>query len=219
MTAGPPGDDCGRQRSAFREQQWREAHERYLDCARKVFDTLGYHAATVGDIVEAADGSRATFYAHFRDKADIAACLFERALPAGAEIYRRAAEFAELTPARVRAWLDEYVLEFWSRYRVEVEVVNHAMATDPGVAARHYQWGIEAVRQLEPYLAKWTGENEHVGLVRANLLVLQLERLCYHWLVRGVEHDRDMVLDILTDLWFRELTLLRQGPPAKDGRE
>jgi AcrR family transcriptional regulator len=199
-------------RNAFREHQWREAHERYLDCARKVFDSLGYHTTTVGDIVEAANGSRATFYAHFRDKADIAACLFERALPAGAEIYRRAAEFREPTRESVRAWLDEHVLEFWSRYGVEVKVINDAMAADPAVAARHYQWGIEAVRALGPYLAKWTGAHEQAGLTRALLLVLQLERLCYYWLVRGVEHDRGMVLDILADLWFRELKLLRAGP-------
>ena len=199
-------------RNAFRERQWREAHERYLDCARRVFADVGYHDATVADIVVAANGSRATFYAHFRDKADVAAALFERALPAGAAIYRRVAEFPELTRERVRGWLDEYVLAFWSAYAVEIDVVNHAMAADPDAAARHYQWGLEAVRQLEPYLAKWTGAHEQVGLTRALLLVLQLERLCYHWLVRGVEHDREMVLDILADLWFRELVLLREGP-------
>jgi AcrR family transcriptional regulator len=208
MSAGEPPP-----RNAFRAQQWQEAHERYLDCARKVFDTMGYHAATVGDIVEAASGSRATFYAHFRDKADIAAGLFERILPAGEENYRRAAQFPSLTRERVRAWLDEYVLEFWTHYGVEVEVVNHAMADDPSVAARHYQWGVQAVRQLVPYLEKWTGEWEQVGLARAVFLVLQLERVCYHWLVRGVDLDRTMVLDILTDLWLRELRYLRKGPP------
>ena len=198
--------------NAFRAQQWREAHERYLDCARRVFAELGYHAATVADIVVAANGSRATFYAHFRDKADIAAALFERALPAGAAIFRRAAEFPELTRERVRAWLDEHVLGFWSAYDVELDVINHAIAADPDAAAWHYQWGLAAVRELDPYLARWTGQHEQAGLTRALLLVLQLERLCYHWLVRGVEQDRDMVLDILADVWFRELALLRRGP-------
>lgn len=208
-----PGTTTARARNAFREQQRREAHERYLVCARTVFERLGYHGATVADIVEAANGSRATFYAHFRDKADIAACLFERALPAGAAIYHRVAEFPELSRERVRAWLDEHVLGFWTRYRVEVEVINHAMGADPSVAARHYQWIVDAVRQLEPYLAAWTGAQEEVGLTRASLLVLQLERLCYHWLVRGVQHDRELMLDILADLWFRELVRLREGPP------
>jgi AcrR family transcriptional regulator len=205
-TAAPP-------RNAFREHQWREAHERYLDCARKVFASLGYHTATVADIVEAANGSRATFYAHFRDKADIAACLFERALPAGGAIYHRVAEFPELTHVRVRAWLDEHVLEFWTCYGVEIEAVNHAMAADPGVAARHYRWITDVASELEPYLGRWRGEQEQVGLTRASMLVLQLERLCYHWLVRGIEHDREMMLDILADLWYRELVVLREGPP------
>ncbi|WP_236794579.1 TetR/AcrR family transcriptional regulator [Amycolatopsis sp. GM8] len=193
-------------RNAFREQQWREAHERYLLCAGTVFERLGYHAATVADIVVAANGSRATFYAHFRDKADIAACLFERTLPAGAAMYHRVAEFPELNREIVRVWLDEHVLGFWSRHRVEVEAVNHAMAADPSVAARHYRWIVDAVR-----LAGWPGADDQVGLTRASLLVLQLERLCYHWIVRGVEHDRQQMLDILADLWFRELTLLREG--------
>ena len=206
------GSTVAPSRNAFRQQQWREAHERYLDCARKVFGGLGYHDATVADIVVAANGSRATFYAHFRDKADIAACLYERALPEGAAIYRLVVEFPELTRDRVRAWLDRHVLEFWSRYRVEVEVVNHAIAADPDVAARHYQWIVDAVRQLEPYLARWAGEQHQVALTRASLLMLQLERLCYHWLVRGVEQDRDLMLDVLADLWYRELVLLREGP-------
>ncbi|TVT24745.1 TetR/AcrR family transcriptional regulator [Amycolatopsis acidiphila] len=200
-------------RNAFREQQWREAHERYLVCARAVFERLGYHDATVADIVEAANGSRATFYAHFRDKADIAACLFERTLPAGAAIYRRVTEFPEPSRELVRGWLNEHVLGFWVHYRVEVEAVNHAMGADPSVAARHYQWIVGAARQLEPFFVAWTGADEQVGLTRASLLVLQLERLCYHWLVRGVEHDRERMLDILADLWFRELVLLRAGPP------
>ncbi|GAA4660986.1 hypothetical protein GCM10023214_61380 [Amycolatopsis dongchuanensis] len=200
-------------RNAFREQQWREAHERYLVCARTVFAELGYHAATVADIVAAANGSRATFYAHFRDKADVAACLFERTLPAAAGIYRRVAELAVPTREAVRAWLDEHALGFWLRYGVEVEAVNHAMAADPGVAARHYQWVLDAARELSPHLAAWTGPHAEVGLTRASLLVLQLERLCYHWLVRGVAHDREQMLDILADLWFRELALLREGPP------
>lgn len=198
-------------RNAFREQQWREAHERYLVCARTVFERLGYHDATVADIVDAANGSRATFYAHFRDKADIAACLFERTLPAAAAIYRRVTEFAEPSRELVRAWLDEHVLGFWARHRVEAEAINHAMSADPSVAARHYQWILGAARQLEPSLTAWTGTGDPAALTRASLLVLQLEQLCYHWLVRGVEHDRELVLDVLADLWSRELVLLREG--------
>ncbi|TVT09850.1 TetR/AcrR family transcriptional regulator [Amycolatopsis bartoniae] len=199
-------------RNAFREQQWREAHERYLVCARTVFANLGYHAATVADVVAEANGSRATFYAHFRDKADVAACLFERVLPAAAGIYRRVAELPVLSRDAVRSWLDEHALGFWLRYAVEVDAVNHAMAADPSVATRHYQWVLEATRELRPYLAAWTGPRADAGLTRASLLVLQLERLCYHWLVRGVAHDREQMLDILADLWFRELVLLREGP-------
>lgn len=200
-------------RNAFREQQWREAHERYLLCARTVFERLGYQDATVADIVEAASGSRATFYAHFRDKADIAACLFERTLPAAAAIFRRVTEFAEPSRALVRAWLDEHALRFWSRHRVEAEAINHAMSADPSVAARHQEWIVATAGQLGPCLARWTGADARVGQTRASLLVLQLEQLCHHWLVRGVEHDRELMLDILADLWSRELLLLREGPP------
>lgn len=203
MTAG---------RNRLRERQWNEAHERYLDCALRVFTESGYHAATVQDIVAQANGSRATFYAHFRDKADIAACLFERALPHGQRIYDRANRFDEVTIPVVRQWLDEDVLEFWNRYGVEVAIVNEAMADDPDVANRHYNWGVAAVRSLHTYLERWSGPHEETALLRALLLVLQLERLCYHWLVRGVPQDRELVLDTLAELWCRELNLLRAGP-------
>jgi AcrR family transcriptional regulator len=50
------------------EQRKQETHQRLLDAAEQVFSRLGYEAASVLDITEAANLSKRTFYLHFADK-------------------------------------------------------------------------------------------------------------------------------------------------------
>ncbi len=51
-----------------REQRRLETRRRLLDAAQLVFSQMGYEAASVLDITEAADVSKRTFYLHFTDK-------------------------------------------------------------------------------------------------------------------------------------------------------
>jgi AcrR family transcriptional regulator len=44
---------------------------RLVDAGRAVFRTVGYHDASVDDVVKAAGVSRSTFYVHFAEKADL----------------------------------------------------------------------------------------------------------------------------------------------------
>ena len=38
------------------------------------------------------------------------------------------------------------------------------------------------------------------------LLLLQADRACYFWIVRGVAFDRERALDVLTDNWWQTLS-------------
>jgi AcrR family transcriptional regulator len=50
------------------ERQRRERRESVLAAARRVFSAKGYHAASITDILEAADIARGTFYLYFVSK-------------------------------------------------------------------------------------------------------------------------------------------------------
>lgn len=184
--------------------------ERFLDAALEVFGKVGYHAATVEDILQTSGGGRATFYTYFTSKADLAACLFERSLPLSRAAYERLARQPELTRHVVRDTLADS-LGFWTWNRVPFEALNHAMADSPEITRRHYEYIMTAVT---PLTRNWEGSRHAEAQLRALLIVLQWERFCWHWLVQHITHDREMVLDVVAESWYRELKILRQGPSA-----
>ncbi|MBI5931566.1 MAG: TetR/AcrR family transcriptional regulator [Chloroflexi bacterium] len=60
------------------EQRKLETRQRLLDAAEQVFSRMGYEAASVLDITEAANVSKRTFYLHFDDKEDLVESLAMR---------------------------------------------------------------------------------------------------------------------------------------------
>jgi AcrR family transcriptional regulator len=58
-------------RESLREAQKQFTHERLLKAAVDEFTLKGYNATTVDDIVVRAGATRATFYLHFKGKADM----------------------------------------------------------------------------------------------------------------------------------------------------
>lgn len=187
-----------------------KTRDRFLDGALEVFAKNGYHAATVQDILDASGGGRATFYTYFSSKADVAACLFERLLPGTHAAYVRLASCPVLTRQVVREWLEEGLL-FWRSNRIALEAMNHAMADDPDVGRRHYAYIVQAIEALAQ---AWEGPYHAEGQLRATVVVLQWERLCWHWLVQGVPLDRDLVLDVVSETWLAQLQVIRKGPPS-----
>ncbi|KAB2861105.1 MAG: TetR/AcrR family transcriptional regulator [Anaerolineae bacterium] len=60
------------------EQRKLETRQRLLDAAEEVFSRMGYEAASVLDITEAANVSKRTFYLHFNDKEELIEALAMR---------------------------------------------------------------------------------------------------------------------------------------------
>lgn len=78
-----------------------------LDAARRVFASANYAEAKIDDIIRTAGVSRATFYAHFTSKAELAGAIYEAIVPQTTALFAR---FPALTePAQVHAWLDDFV--------------------------------------------------------------------------------------------------------------
>jgi AcrR family transcriptional regulator len=188
-----------------------KTRDRFLDAAREVFGRVGYHAATVEDVLKVSGGGRATFYTYFESKSDLATCLFEQCLPRAIADYEKLAQSPALTRQVVRDWLADVLVGVWTWNRVPFEALNHAMSDNPNIAHRHYRFIATAVT---PLTRGWEGPHHAEAQLRATLIVLQWERFCWHWLIQRVQHDRDMVLDVVSEMWYDQLKILRQGPPS-----
>ncbi len=57
-----------------------KTNKKLMTAALQVFSEYGVDAATIEDITQRADLGKGTFYRHFKDKAEIMACLVEEAI-------------------------------------------------------------------------------------------------------------------------------------------
>jgi AcrR family transcriptional regulator len=80
---------------------------RIRDAARELFFQVGYSGTTVEQIAARSGASRATFYLHFKDKAEVLKDIAEDYTPRAVEVMRR---FPGPRPdlAGIRAWIGEF---------------------------------------------------------------------------------------------------------------
>jgi AcrR family transcriptional regulator len=78
-----------------------------LQAARLIFASANYAEAKIDDIIRTAGVSRATFYAHFTSKAELAGAIYEAIVPQTTALFVRFPALSD--PAEVHAWLDDFV--------------------------------------------------------------------------------------------------------------
>jgi AcrR family transcriptional regulator len=201
-----PGGDGHRRSSNLREEQKLLTRRLLIEAARTVFAARGYGAATVDDIVKAAGASRATFYLHFANKAEVMAALFQALMPATAE-YWRALDQSLSSRRALRVWLNE-ALSWWEEHRRILPALHEASVIDPALAAQQYQGLQRLTDELTGYFAKARGAKRREARLRIELLILQLDQFCMKWIVQEtVDVDREMALDVLSELWGAALQI------------
>ena len=201
-----PGGDGPKRSSTLREEQKLFTRRLLIEAARTVFAARGYGAATVDDIVKAAGASRATFYLHFANKAEVMAALYQSLMPATAEYWRRLDQSLSSRRA-LRVWLNE-ALSWWEEHRRTLPALHEASVIDPALAAQQYEGLRRLTDELIGYFAKVRGAKLSEARLRIELLILQLDQFCMQWIVqKAVDADREMVLDVLSGLWCATLKL------------
>jgi AcrR family transcriptional regulator len=201
-----PSGDGPKRLSNLREEQKLLTRRLLIEAARTVFATRGYGAATVDDIVKAAGASRATFYLHFANKAEVMAALYQSLMPATAEYWRKLDQSLR-SRRELRVWLNE-ALSWWEEHRRILPALHEASVIDPALAAQQYRGLRRLTDELIGYFAKVRGAKRGEARLRIELLILQLDQFCMQWIVqKAVDADREMVLDVLSDLWCATLQL------------
>ena len=191
-----------RRAPTLRDEQRALTRRRLKEAALEVIARDGYPSATIDQIAATAGASRATFYLHFKSKADLIRELVETVPDRDREhIWDGLSRLRDPDPDTVRAWLDE-VIALYDAQRLYFLAVEQAVAVEPELTEDYY-------RQVDRYLDQAAGAfHEDVEDVRVHLLLLwvQLTRLCFLWRVRGMELDEERTMQHLTRIWHDALT-------------
>lgn len=182
---------------------------RIVSAARQVFEAGGYGQASIGDITKAAQVNRATFYLHFANKAAAFNDVYAQVREHQTSHYWAMLDKAlmEGTAEALREVLDK-ALAWWEEQAALLPAIHEAMAIDLEVAARWKDQLDQLAGELHDYLGQFVeGEREERRL-RVQLMVMQLDQLCFRAIVQKVfVIEREALLDLVCDLWIDALGL------------
>lgn len=198
--------------SPIREQQRAFTRERLVRAGAEVFERKGYLAVTVDDIVGAAGASRATFYLHFRTKADVLNELGSRLVPEVQELYSDLDHVLE-TGSReaMREWMGG-ALRWMEHHRAVMAAADTAAFLEGPNSFRPTSSFVESMPR---WLARWPPSRRHEAALRIALLIAQFRALFAFPLSDEAERPggvHDGLVEAMTDIWLAGLT-----PPPDPG--
>jgi AcrR family transcriptional regulator len=189
---------------SLRDEQKRLTRRRLVEGALAAFERKGYAATTIDDIVAEVDASRATFYLHFKSKADVVLVMSETLGRRWRELYLALTSGGRLSRKELYEWLDG-IVENYEINRGSLEAIQQASGIEPEVAAVNLANIQESIGVMAQSIHRWSGGDEEDARIRAALLLVQMDRFFYLWIVRGVPFDRVRAVGTLADLWFSVL--------------
>jgi AcrR family transcriptional regulator len=193
-------------KGSLREEQRQLTRTRLKEASLQVFGRVGYNAATVDEIAECADVSRATFYFHFPTKRDVVEALIEDKRSEVREYYERAdAAFATADPDEVRKWIRD-ALRYFDRNRTLILVTHEVYATEDV----HRPLGrirFDYINHMPIMLSRWPSQSRVEAAIRLRLMISALDSA---WLMlndaladqSGAER---IMVDVLANIWMAAL--------------
>jgi AcrR family transcriptional regulator len=200
-------EQANRGRGNLRQVQRELTRERLVESALTLFASAGYVSTTVDEITTAAGATRATFYLHFRSKADVLVDAMIRLDAAYEPVFNALVRWAR-SPSRqaIRGWLDDTV-EVWAGTRRVAVAIAEAALLEPRVQEARQATFDRGVELLATGLREGGSWGAEQARVRAVLLYAQLDGLFVRWAAQGWESDREDSLGVLTDMWCAALAL------------
>jgi len=189
---------------SLRDEQKRLTRRRLIDGALAAFERKGYASTTIDDIVAEANASRATFYLHFRSKAEVVLVVTETLGRRWRELFVELTSGGRLSRAQLHVWLDGMVQNYETN-RASLDAMDQAAAIEPEVAAVRLASIRETVGVMADSIRRWYGDDEDDARIRAALLLAQMDRFLQLWIVRGLPFERERAVAMLADQWLSVL--------------
>ena len=188
----------------------RRTREALVAGARTVFEEKGFNAARMGDISEAAGVSHGTVYTWFDTKEGVLAAVVDSMV---ADLYDGLRVPDSDDPIiRIEVANRRYLDAYRESARL-LEVIEQVATTDPmfrevlaGIRRTHVDRVAATIRRLSDEGVGDVAGDPHAV---AAALCAMVEGFARHWLGRGEEHDEEVAVATLTDIWARALGLAR----------
>lgn len=176
-----------------------------MEVARQLFAAQGYPDTTVDDIARTAGASRATFYLHFKSKAELMAALIDTATPMAVETYHTLDEVLSgdgpQLRARLRGWLAEW-LERWTDGAQASHAMLQATMLEPELELHYLRQSQTLVAGLERFFDRVPAGERAAARERALVLEIMTQRIFALMSRAKLPVAEDRTLDILTGFWL-----------------
>jgi AcrR family transcriptional regulator len=180
----------------------RNAHDRIVDAALELFLRDGYGVTTVADIADAAETSRATFYAQFNGKTDVLAELVERFVEEAMDVFAEFARLPDTTQPSVQGWM-ERVVRLWER---DASLIRLLMGNHTPEAVEVERARLErAVDLVTRNPDHWATLTLREARARAFVLVVLLRQTLAEWALFNWPVEASELVKTITDIWCATL--------------
>jgi AcrR family transcriptional regulator len=197
---------------SLRDEQKRLTRRLLIEGAVTSFERKGYAATTIEDIVAEANASRATFYLHFKSKADVVLVVARTLGRRWRELYLELTSGGRPSRQDLHAWIDSMV-DNYATNRGGLKALDQAEAIEPEIAAVRLANHEESIAVIAASIRRWYGCGVEDARVRAALLLAQIDRFLHFWIVDAIPFDREHAVGVLTDLWVSMLGLSQTPSP------
>jgi AcrR family transcriptional regulator len=177
-----------------------------MEVAQQLFAAQGYPETTVDDIARAAGASRATFYLHFKSKAELMGSAIDAMAPMAVETYHvldeQLADDGPQLPGRLRGWLAEW-LERWTDGAQASHATLQATMLEPEVEMHYLRLSEALVDSLVGYFDRMPAGARAAARDRALVLEIMTQRIFALASRSKLPVPDDRLLDILTEFWLQ----------------
>lgn len=172
-----------------------------ISATSKVLSTKGLSEMTVEDILKEAGVARATFYSHFTDKNDVTGAVVEQMFQRAEILYASFNALDDLTHDLVSQWLSN-AFDQWAAYQAEVS----SLVRDFAALFRSPQFAhLESFAEVLVADGRMFACNRHTALLRARLLIVQLERAMLDTVSGAWPYTKEELIKQLTHVWIDTL--------------
>ncbi|WP_328459269.1 TetR/AcrR family transcriptional regulator [Actinoplanes sp. NBC_00393] len=201
--------------SVSRIEQKRRTRVALVQAARGLLVTQGYATTTAEMIAKEAGVSRATFYLHFRSKAEIVVELMRNVEPDIVADFQRLGTI-DPTPAAAESWLRGHA-QLWRRYRMEFTSMEQALANEQAVADEWFSFYRRLADGIPGVIDRLVtgGLSRERAEARLVALVMTIDRAFHFTVVR----DRPDFFDAVVAEIAEALASALSGSPSIASRE
>jgi AcrR family transcriptional regulator len=187
-----------------RERQKELTRRRLVEAETAVFVRDGYSGSRIEDVATAAGVSRATFYLHFSTKLDVVRELMGPLRADSEEFYRAVDALGDPSWRELYDWMTT-VIDYWSRNRAAITVVNQAIGVEPALANYLVESAGASADVMTNCLSRLPPDAREAMRLRIVMFILQLARVCFCWIIQEVPFNETAALTALTDSFYTAL--------------